>query len=213
MSATPAPKAISVMIVDDHPVVRAGLRAMIDAEPDLKVVAEAGSGEEAVSLFPAARPDVTLMDLRMPKMSGPEAIAAIRRQFPDAHVIVLTTFDGDQDVFRAVQAGARGYLLKGTFREGLMEAIRNVHAGQKLIAPEVAARMAERLMSKPLSAREVQVLELVAKGLSNKEVGTALFVAEDTVKNHLKRIYEKLGVADRTEAAMVAIQRRIITID
>ncbi len=206
-------KAISVMVVDDHPVVRAGLRAMIDAEPDLNVIAEAGSGEEAVARFAESRPDVTLMDLRMPKMSGPEAIAAIRKQFPDANIIVLTTFDGDQDVFRAVQAGARGYILKGTFRDAIMEAIRTVHAGQRLIGPEVAARMAERMMGPPLSAREVQVLELVAKGLSNKEIGTALFLAEDTIKNHLKRIYDKLGVGDRTEAAMVAIQRRIISID
>ncbi len=213
MKDPPAPKRISVMVVDDHPVVRAGLCGMIDREPDLKAVAEAGTGEEAVRLYAELRPEVTLMDLRMPGMGGPEAIAAIRKQFPDANVVVLTSFDGDEDVFRAVQAGARGYILKGTLRAGIMEAIRSAAAGHMLMGSEVAARMAERLMGPKLSAREIEVLELVAKGLTNKEVGSALSVAEATVKNHLARIYERLGVAGRTEAVMLAVQKRIIRLD
>jgi two-component system NarL family response regulator len=201
---------ISVLVVDDHPVVRLGLRAMIDAQPDMQVVGEAGDGPAAIEAHARLQPDVTLMDLRMPGMSGPAAIAELRKAQPQARVIVLTTYDGDEDVYRAVQAGARGYLLKGTFPEGTLEAIRNVHAGQHLFAPEVAGRLAERVASPSLTAREVGVLELVAKGMSNKEIGAALFVAEDTVKNHLKHIYAKLGVTDRTEAALVAVQGGIL---
>jgi DNA-binding NarL/FixJ family response regulator len=198
---------IRVMIVDDHPVVRVGLRALVDAQPDMRVVAEAADGDEAVAAFARAAPDITLMDLRLPRKSGPEAIAEIRKIAPRAHIIVLTTYDGDVDVFRAVQAGARGYLLKGTFPEGMIEAIRNVHAGGELIAPEVAAKLREHAGERLLTSREVGVLELVAKGLSNKEIAGALLIAEDTVKNHLKHIYEKLGVNDRTEAALLAVQR------
>jgi two-component system NarL family response regulator len=203
---------IRVLIVDDHPVVRLGLRAMIEVQPDMEVVAEAGDGPAAVAAHAQHRPDVTLMDLRMPGMSGPATIAEIRKTAPEARVVVLTTYDGDEDVYRAVQAGARGYLLKGTFPEGTLEAIRNVHAGQRLFAPEVAGRLADRVASPALTAREVGVLELVAKGMSNKEIGAALFVAEDTVKNHLKHIYSKLGVSDRTEAALLAVQRGILVL-
>jgi two-component system NarL family response regulator len=208
----PETKKIRVMIVDDHPVVRVGLRSMVEAQPDMEVVGEAPDGPGAIATFERERPDVTLMDLRMPGMGGPETIAAIRKRAPTANIIVLTTYDGDEDVYRAIQAGARGYLLKGTFPEGTLEAIRNVHAGQQLIAPEVAVRLAHRVSNPALTAREVAVLELVAKGLSNKEIGVTLFVAEDTVKNHLKHIYAKLGVGDRTEAAMLAVQRGIITL-
>lgn len=203
---------ITVVVVDDHPVVRRGLASMIDDEPDLHVVGQCSSAAEAVQMCNALRPNVTLMDLRMPDMSGTDAIVAIRRQIPDARIIVLTTFDGDEDVFRAVQAGARGYLLKGTLPEAIMEAIRNVHAGGTLFAPQIATRLVDRMQSASLSEREIEVLQLVAKGMSNKEIGAALFVAEHTVKNHLKRIYGKLGVADRTEAAMVAAQRGIIDV-
>jgi two-component system NarL family response regulator len=201
---------IRVLIVDDHQVVRMGLRAMIDAEPDLQVVAEAGDGPAAIAAFREHRPDITLMDLRLPGMSGPEIITAIRKETSDANIIVITTYDADEDVYRAVEAGARGYLLKGTFAEGMLEAIRHVHAGRRLIAPEVAARLADRVASPSLTSREVAVLGLVAKGMSNKEIGATLFLSEDTVKTHLRHVYGKLGVGDRTEAALLAVQRGII---
>jgi two-component system NarL family response regulator len=150
------------------------------------------------------------MDLRMSGMGGAEAIAAIRRLDPEARVVVVTTYDADEDVYRAVEAGARGYLLKGTFRTGLLEAVRAVHAGQHVIPPEVASRLAERLSGPSLTARELEILRLVAKGLSNKEIGAALFLAEDTIKNRLKRIYAKLDVADRAEALFTAVRRGLI---
>jgi two-component system NarL family response regulator len=203
---------IRVLVVDDHPLMRIGLRARIDAEPDMEVVAEAGDGPAAVAAYAAHKPDITLLDLRLPGMDGPQIITVIRQSDPGAKIIILTTYDADEDVYRAVQAGARGYLLKGTFAEGIMEAIRNVHAGRRLIAPEVAARLADRVSSPSLTSREVAVLELVAKGMSNKEIGAALFVSETTIKYHLKNIYSKLGASDRTEAALVATQRGILTI-
>src|SRR5687767_12644423 len=206
-------KKIRVLIVDDHRVVRVGLRAIIDAEPDMQVVAEAEDGPAALAAYAEHKPDITLLDLRMPGMSGPEVLTALRKTDPDATVIVLTSYDADEDVYRAVQAGARGYLLKGTLPDGVLEAaIRKVHAGQRLLAPEAAARLADRMTSPSLTPREVAVLELVAKGKSNKEIGTVLTLAEGTVKTHLKRIYDKLGVNDRTEAALVAVQRGIVTL-
>jgi two-component system NarL family response regulator len=204
---------IRVLIVDDHRVVRVGLRAIIDAEPDMEVVAEAGDGPTALAAYAEHKPDITLLDLRMPGMSGPEVLTALRQRDPEATVIVLTSYDADEDVYRAVQAGARGYLLKGTLPDGVLEAaIRKVHAGQRLLAPEAAARLADRMTSPQLTPREVAVLELVAKGKSNKEIGTMLSLAEGTVKTHLKRIYEKLNVSDRTEAALVAVQRGIVSL-
>jgi len=204
---------IKVLIVDDHRVVRVGLRAIIDAEADMEVVAEAGDGAEALAAHEQHKPDITLLDLRMPGMSGPEVLAALRQRDPEAKVIVLTSYDADEDVYRAVQAGARGYLLKGTLPDGVLEAaIRKVHAGGRLLAPEAAARLADRMTSPQLTPREVAVLELVAKGKSNKEIGTMLSLAEGTVKTHLKRIYEKLSVSDRTEVALVAVQRGIVTL-
>jgi two-component system NarL family response regulator len=207
----PAPATkIRILIVDDHPLVRVGLRTVINAEPDMEVVAEAGDGPTAIATFAAQKPDITLMDLRLPGMNGPEIISAIRVNAPTANIIVLTTYDADEDVYRAVQAGARGYLLKGTFAEGMLDAIRHVHAGRRLMAPEVAARLADRVSSPSLTAREVNVLELVAKGMSNREIGAALFLSEDTIKTHLRRIYAKLGVGDRTEAALLAVQRGVV---
>jgi DNA-binding NarL/FixJ family response regulator len=206
------PARITVLIADDHAVVRLGLRALLEAHPDMEVVGEADDGPAAVEAFNRLRPDIVLVDLRMPTMGGREVITAIQKTAPDARVIVLTSFDGDEDIFRAVQAGARGYLLKSCPPEDLVEAVRVVHAGGRLLAPAVAARLAERVNSPSLTAREVSVLELVAKGLSNKEIGGALFLAEDTVKNHLKHIYAKLDVSDRTEAVLVAVQRGIITL-
>jgi DNA-binding NarL/FixJ family response regulator len=204
---------IRVLIVDDHRVVRVGLRAIIDAEPDMEVVAEAGDGPAALAAYAEHKPDITLLDLRLPGMSGPEVLTALREKDPEATVIVLTSYDADEDVYRAVQAGARGYLLKGTLPDGVLEAaIRKVHAGQRLLAPEAAARLADRMTSPQLTPREVAVLELVARGKSNKEIGTMLSLAEGTVKTHLKRIYEKLGVGDRTEAALVAVQRGIVSL-
>jgi two-component system NarL family response regulator len=206
-------KKIRVLIVDDHRVVRVGLRAIIDAEPDMQVVAEAGDGPAALAAYDEHKPDITLLDLRMPGMSGPEVLTALRQKDPDATVIVLTSYDADEDVYRAVQAGARGYLLKGTLPDGVLEAaIRKVHGGQRLLAPEAAARLADRMTSPALTPREVAVLELVAKGKSNKEIGVVLSLAEGTVKTHLKRIYDKLGVSDRTEAALMAVQKGIVTL-
>ena len=212
MTSEQAKPRIRVLVVDDHPLMRLGLQTKIQAEPDMEVVAEAGDGPAAIQAFDQHRPDVTLLDLRLPGMDGPQIITIIRKSHPDARIIILTTYDADEDVYRAVQAGARGYLLKGTFADGILEAIRNVHAGRRLIAPEVAARLADRVSSSALTAREIAVLELVAKGMSSKEIGGALLVSEATVKYHLKNIYTKLGASDRTEAALLAAQRGIINL-
>lgn len=201
---------IRVLVVDDHQVVRMGMRAMISAEADMEVVAEAGDGLAAIAAYEQHRPDITIMDLRLPGMGGPEIITEIRKRSPGANIIVVTTYDADEDVYRAVQAGARGYLLKGTFAEGMLEAIRHVHAGRRLIAPEVAARLADRVSSPALTSREISVLQLVARGMSNKEIGATLFLTEDTIKTHLRHAFAKLGVSDRTEAALLAVQRGII---
>ena len=198
---------IRIALVDDHPVVRLGLRKVIDAQPDMRVVAEAADGVEAVRVINEASPDVTLMDLRMPGAEAPAAIAQVLAVQPQARIIVLTTFDGDEDVHRAVKAGARGYLLKDTFTEGILEAIRHVHAGGTLFGPEATARLAERSGERTLTRREQGVLELVARGLTNREIQTTLSMSEGTLKNHLKHIYEKLGVSNRTEAAHAALQR------
>jgi two-component system NarL family response regulator len=198
---------IRIALVDDHPVVRLGLRKVIDAQPDMTVVAEAADGIEAVRVLTETRPDVTLMDLRMPGREAPAAIAEVLKVYPEARIIVLTTFDGDEDVHRAVQAGARGYLLKDTFTEGILEAIRHVHAGGVLFGPEASARLAERSGEKVLTRREQAVLELLARGLTNREIQTSLSLSEGTLKNHLKHVYEKLGVGNRTEAAHAALQR------
>ena len=212
MADTTAPAKISVVIADDHPIVRMGLRALIEAQPDMTLLGEASGGAAAVEAFTTHRPDVMLVDLRMPGMSGRDVITAVRNVIPDARIIVLTSFDGDEDVFRAVQAGARGYLLKGGPPDDVVKAIRAVHAGGRLIAPDVAARLADRVNSPSLTTREISVLELVAKGLSNKEIAAALFLAEDTVKNHLKHVFAKLEVSDRTEAVLLAVQRGIINL-
>jgi two-component system NarL family response regulator len=207
-SAGGAPKRI--MIADDHPVVREGFAAMIGTEPDMTVVAQARSGEEALELFRRARPDVTLMDLRMPGMGGVEAIRAIRREFPDSRLIVLTTYDGDEDIYGALEAGAQAYLLKDMFCDEILAAIRAVHAGQRRIPAAVGTRLAERMAGLDLSEREHQVLELVATGRSNKEIATELHITEATVKGHLTNILGKLGVTDRTQAVIAALRRGIV---
>jgi two-component system NarL family response regulator len=204
------PARIRILIADDHPLLRLGLRNLIDGQPDMQVVGEATDGLSAVSAYFEHRPDVVLMDLRMPGAEGPEAIAQVIARDPAAKIIVLTSYDGDEDVYRAVKAGARGYLLKDTFPEGTLGAIRDVFAGGRLFAPEIAAKMAADHPLQRLSAREIAVLELVARGLTNKEVQVALSIAEGTLKHHLKRIFEKLDVTDRTEATLVAVQQGII---
>jgi two-component system NarL family response regulator len=206
-------RKIRILVVDDHMVVRVGLRTLIDEEPDMEVVAEAGDGPSALAAYQQHRPDVTLLDLRLPDVGGAELITQIRKGDPAAKIIVLTSYGGDEDIFRAVQAGARGYLLKGTLPDGVLEeAIRAVHAGSRHLPPVVADRLADRLSAQSLTPREIAVLELVAKGLSNTEIGVALSVSAGTVKTHLRRIYPKLGVNDRTVAALVAVQRGIVTL-
>lgn len=205
--------AIRVMFVDDHPMLRAGLAVTIQTEPDMEVVAEAGSGPEAVLGYEQHRPDVVLMDLRLPGMTGVEAIRAIRRQDPQARVIVLTTYDGDEDIYRAFEAGARAYLLKDMLRKELVNAIRAVSQGHSYVSPAVAARLAERAPGQKLSARETEILGLVVRGMSNKEIAGELGLADGTVRIHLSNIFEKMGVHDRTQAAILAIQRGIVHLD
>ena len=201
---------IRILIVEDHNVVRQGLVALIKTVPDMHVIAEAGDGKQAVELFRKHKPDVTIMDLRLPEMSGVEAITEIRRSFPAARIIVLTTFDGDENIYRALQAGARGYLLKDMFGEELMDAIRTVHAGKTRIPAPVAQRLAERMAGPALTSRELDVLRLIVSGKSNKEIGNDLVISEATVKTHINSILSKLGVTDRTQAATTALQRGIV---
>lgn len=201
---------IRILIADDHFVVRSGLASLIHAEPDLAVVAQAADGAEAVALFLQHRPDVALLDLRMPVKSGAEAIEAIRREVPAARVLVLTAFNGDEDIHRALQAGALGYVLKSSTGDGLIPAIRAVAAGEHWIPRDVATRLAMRNSYEALSAREIQVLKEIAKGKANKEIAAALAISEYTVKDHLKSIMGKLHVAVRTEAVTAAVQRGII---
>jgi DNA-binding NarL/FixJ family response regulator len=205
-------KKIRLLVVDDHHIIRVGLKTLLDAQSDMEVVGEAADGRAAVEAFGQLKPDVVIMDLRLPDMDGPLAIAAILKEAPQAGIVVLTSYEADEEAYRAVQAGARGYVLKGMFAEGLLEAIRHVHAGGTLIPPDLAVKLEKRGSTVGLSARERQVLELVAKGLINKEIAAVLMVSEDTVKTHLKRIYAKLDVTDRTEAALVAVQRGILRI-
>jgi two-component system NarL family response regulator len=201
---------IRVMVVDDQAVVRQGIVALINTVHDMTVVAEATNGQEAVELYGTHQPDVTLMDLRMPIVGGVEAIARIRREFPGARVIVLTTFDGDEDIYRSLQAGAQGYLLKDMFFDELEEAVRKVHAGSRRIPTAVAEKLAERMSGSDLTARELEVLEQIVRGKSNKEIGSLLNISEATVKSHINNILSKLGVNDRTQAATTALQRGIV---
>jgi len=201
------------MLVDDHPAFRKGMAALIESEPDLRVVAEASDGCGALEVYRQSRPDVVLMDLRLPGMGGVEAIMAIRKEFPDARVIVLTTFDMDEDIFRAIQCGAKSYLLKDTPDDELAGTIRAVHAGKEILPHKVAERLAARRQRPDLSQREMDVLQLLTKGRSNKEISASLFVTEDTVKAHMKTLFTKLNVKDRTEAAISAIRRGIVHLE
>jgi DNA-binding NarL/FixJ family response regulator len=203
-------ESIRILVADDHNVVRQGLVALIKTVPDMTVIAEAADGLQAVELFRQHRPDVTIMDLRLPGISGVEAITQIRRDFPAARILVLTTFDGDENIFRALQAGARGYLLKDMFGDELMEAIRGVHAGRTRIPAPIAQRLAERMGGPSLTNRELEVLKLIVAGKSNRDIGTELTISEATVKTHINSILSKLGVSDRTQAATTALQRGIV---
>ncbi len=203
-------KKIRILVVDDQAVVRQGFVALVNLVPDMMVIAEATNGKQAVEQFRIHQPDITLMDLRMPVMSGVEAISAIRREFPQARIIVLTTFDGDEDIYRSLQAGAQGYLLKDMFFNELEEAVRKVHAGSRRIPNVVADRLAERMGSSDLTGRELEVLEQIVKGKSNKEIASALRISEATVKSHINNLLSKLGVTDRTQAATTALQRGLV---
>lgn len=201
---------IRILVADDHNVVRQGLVALIKTVSDMTVVAEAADGQQAVELFRKHQPDVTIMDLRLPVMSGVDAITQIRRDFPSARILVLTTFDGDENIFRALQAGAKGYLLKDMFGDELMEAIRGVHAGKTRIPAPIAQRLAERMGGPSLTNRELEVLKLIVAGKSNKDIGNELSISEATVKTHINNLLSKLGVSDRTQAATTALQRGIV---
>jgi DNA-binding NarL/FixJ family response regulator len=204
---------IRVLCVDDHPLVRKGIASILANETNIHLIAEAANGREAVDLFRKHRPDVTLMDLRMPVVDGVGATKAIRDEFPEARIIALTSYDGDQDIYRALEAGVRGYLLKEMVHTEVLRAIRTVHSGKRLIPPEVSDRLSEYFPQIALTAREVEVLALVARGLGNKEIGDQLGTAAGTVKIHVQNILSKLGAADRTHAVTLAIQRGILHLD
>ena len=203
-------KPIRILAADDHPLLRHGIASLVNAEPDMELVAQASTGREAVEQFQLHRPDITLMDLQMSDMSGIEATIAIRSEFPDARVIVLTTYSGDVQVLRALKAGARAYILKGRVHRELLETIRAVHAGQKRIPQEVAAGLAEHTGEDELSTRELEVLRLVAAGNANKEIAAQLSIGEDTVKRHVTNILAKLRANDRTHAVTIGLKRGIL---
>ncbi len=203
-------RKIRVLSVDDHPLLREGIAAIINSQDDMMMVAQASTGREAVQLFREHRPDVTLMDLRMPDLSGIDAMSAILGEFPDARIVMLTTFEGDVEIQRALAAGARGYVLKSMPPKELIEVIRQVHAGKKRIPPEIAAQLAEHIADERLTEREIDVLQHVAGGNRNRDIAELLFISEETVKVHVKHIMEKLGASDRTAAVAIAVRRGII---
>ena len=206
------PDPIRILAVDDHPVVRQGVAVLVGSQSDMTLVAEASNGREAIQQFRAHRPDVTLMDLQMPEMSGIDALIAIRAESPDAKIIVLTTFAGDVQILRALKAGAHGYLLKNTFHKELIDAIRAVHAGRKALSAEASYELAEHATTDTLTAGEISVLRLIAAGNANKQIADQLSITEETVKWRVKNILSKLGANDRTQAAMIGVKRGIIEI-
>ena len=210
---TDSSENIRILVVDDHEIVRQGLVSLLNTEPGLSVVAVAGNGQQAVEAFAAHQPDITLMDLRLPVMGGVAATQEIRRQFPTARIIVLTNYDGDEDIYRALQAGAQSYLLKGVSFDELLATIRSVKAGARRLPAAVAEKLAERMHGQELTKREAEVLTLIVKGHSNLEIGTRLGISEATVKSHVNSLLAKLGVSDRTQAATTALQRGIVHLD
>ncbi len=203
-------QTIRILTVDDHPLFRAGVAALLASQPDMQLVAEGANGTEAIRQFRTHRPDVTLMDLQMPEMSGLEATIAIRAEFPDARIILLTTYAGDVQVLRALQAGARGYLLKTLVDKELLATIRQVHSGRKALSPEVSYELAEHATDEPLTPAEVDVLRLIAAGNANKQIADRLSVTEDTIKGRVKNILSKLGANDRTHAAIIGVKRGMV---
>jgi DNA-binding NarL/FixJ family response regulator len=201
---------IRILIADDHSVVREGLVSLVKRKSDMVVVGEASNGREAVDLWKEHRPDVTVLDLRMPELDGVGAIKEIRELDENAHIVVLTTYDGDEDIYRAIKSGAKAYLLKDTARDALVETVRRVHAGETYLPPTLAAKLAERVSGEALSPREMEVLQRLAAGKSNKEIGAELFISEGTVKTHIKSIFTKLDVVTRTEAVATATRRGLI---
>ena len=204
--------AIRVLIVDDHAIVRQGLAAMIKNEPDMMVVGQAENGQEAINQYRQLQPDVTLMDLRMPQVSGVDATIAICAEFAHARIIILTTYDGDEDIYRGLRAGAKGYLLKDAEPDELLNAIHIVHSGQQYIPPHVGAKLAQRMNNPKLTDRELEVLRLVAQGMSNLQISAALRIAESTVKSNINHILSKLGAKDRTQATIIALKRGIASL-
>ncbi len=208
-----ASKSTRILVVDDHFMVRMGLSSSLNAEADMEVIAEAGNGEDALGAYRKHHPNLVLMDVRLPKMSGAEAVAAITREFPDACILMLSTHSGEEEVYRSLQAGARGYILKSAMREELLRAIREVRDGKRYLDPVVAPLLAEHLTHRPLTSRELEVLKMVAKGMGNKEIAASLKIAEVTVKLHVSHVLEKLNAKDRTEAATAALKRGIIALE
>jgi two-component system NarL family response regulator len=204
---------IHVLVIDDHPMIRAGLSATIEPEPDIKIIASADNGREGVELYRRHQPDVVLMDLKMPEMGGVDAIRAIRADFPLAKIVVLSTYEGDEDIYRAMQAGAVTYLLKNTRSEKMIGVIREVAGGARPVQPEVAQKLTDRMFQPVLTPREIEVIRLVARGMRNKEIAAALTITEETAQSHVKSILAKLSVHDRTEAVAVATRRGIVHLD
>lgn len=210
---TPPNCRIKVLIVDDHPVVRAGLASMLGTQPGLEVIGSSSSGEEAIEMVRRGAPDILLLDLRMPGMNGVDTLQALARIHSSVRTIVLTSFETDEDIYRAFQAGAQGYLLKDTSLRAMVDAITTVHAGKRYVPGHIASRLAERMMRTDLTARELEILKMLAKGPTNKEIAQALGISDNTVRNHVNSIIEKLEVSDRTAAATTAIQRGLISVD
>jgi DNA-binding NarL/FixJ family response regulator len=207
------PKAIRILVVDDHFMVRMGLSASLNIEPDMEVIAEASTGEQAIALYREHQPELVIMDCRLPGMNGSQVTAAITKEFPLAKVLMLSTHSGEEEIYRALKAGAHGYVLKGAIREELLTAIRTVHSGKRHVDAVVGQSLAERLTHQALTSREFEVLGMLVKGLSNKEIGAQLHVREVTVKQHVSHLFQKLNVSDRTQAVTAALQRGIIQLD